>query len=101
MLSSPRRAPTTTGHSTPSGESTDTSFFKSQKGKPMKKWPEYGDADEMKRPAGITVIAVINILAGISLGPRVLLSPQRPQGALIALLALVLFGVGISVALLM
>lgn len=67
----------------------------------MEKGLEYGAAEEVKRPTGITVIAVLNILAGISLAPGVLLSPQRPPGTLIALLALNLFGVAISVALLM
>jgi hypothetical protein len=56
----------------------------------------------MKRPVGVTAIAVINILGAFALAAGELLSAQRPQGGLLGLLVVtMLFGVGLSVALLM
>ncbi|HMH06241.1 MAG TPA: hypothetical protein VK579_06120 [Terriglobales bacterium] len=56
----------------------------------------------MKRPIGVTVIAVLNILGGFALAVNeMLVSPERPQGrSLGILIVVVLLGVGISVALL-
>jgi hypothetical protein len=56
----------------------------------------------MKRPVGVTVIAVLNILGGFALTVNeMLLSPERPQGrSLGILIVVVLLGVGIGVALL-
>lgn len=60
-------------------------------------------AEKMKRPAGVTIIAVFNILGGIGLAvSEVLLSPQPPHGGLVGtLVVVVLLGIGIAVALLM
>jgi hypothetical protein len=56
----------------------------------------------MKKPIGVTVIAVLNILGGFALTVNeMLLSPERPQGRWLGILiVVVLLGVGISVALL-
>jgi hypothetical protein len=57
----------------------------------------------MKRPVGVTVIAVLNILATLALAAGELLrSAQRPQVGFVVMLAVVvLFSVGLSVALFM
>jgi len=57
----------------------------------------------MKRPIGVTIIAVLNILGLFALiVSEFFVSPLRPEGGLLGLLVVVaLFSVGLSVALLM
>jgi hypothetical protein len=53
-----------------------------------------------KRPTGVTIIAAINILAGVAvLATELFLSPQPPQGVALGLLvtvALIPFGLGVA-----
>jgi hypothetical protein len=55
----------------------------------------------MNRPAGITVIASLNILGGLALGVSEMFSAHRPEGALAWVLAVgAILSVGLGIALL-
>jgi hypothetical protein len=55
----------------------------------------------MNRPAGVTVIASLNILAGLALGVSAMFSAHRPEGALAWILAVgIIVSVSLGVALL-
>jgi hypothetical protein len=59
-------------------------------------------ATSLKRPTGVTVIAVVNILAGLAVATLLLVSSQPLEGALLWILfTAVLLGVGLGAALLM
>jgi hypothetical protein len=75
---------------------TSASTGRQQRSRPPRRFND----QPMNRPAGITVIASLNILGGFALGVSAMFSPHRPEGALAWILAVGILSVGIGVALL-
>jgi hypothetical protein len=81
---------------------TVAAFTSASKGRQHRSRPPRGFNDRpMNRPAGITVIASLNILGGFALGVSAMFSAHRPEGASAWILAVgIILGVGVGVALL-
>lgn len=76
---------------------TSASTGRQQSSRPLRRLND----QPMNRPAGITVIASLNILGGLALGVSEMFSAHRPEGALAWILAVgIILSVGLGIALL-